>query len=155
MVISMDKVTGSASMETYGGHLNLSGASGKVVAKTMGGHINLEDITGSIEASTKGGHVNAELDPNPNTISSLETSGGHMELNIPANAKATIEVFVENDDIEDEDPHEILKSDFPSSKFDVDKDNGEIKATYVLNGGGAKISLKCTGGEVKIKKWNK
>jgi Toastrack DUF4097 len=152
--ISMEKVTGSASMETYGGHLSLDGASGVVVAKTMGGHISLEDITGSIEASTKGGHVTAELDPKPNTSSSLETSGGHMKLNIPATAKATIEVFIENDDIEDEDPKEILESDFPSSKFDVDRDNGEIRATYVLNGGGAKVTLKCTGGEVKIKKWN-
>jgi Toastrack DUF4097 len=153
--ISMDKVTGSASMETYGGHLSLDGASGVVVAKTMGGHISLEDITGSIDASTKGGHVTAELDPKPNTSSSLETSGGHMTLNIPATAKATIEVFIENDDIEDEDPKEILESDFPSSKFDVKRDDGEIRATYVLNGGGAKVSLNCTGGEVKIKKWNK
>jgi len=153
--ISMDKVTGSAKMETYGGHLTLDGASGKVVAKTRGGHINLENITGSIEASTEGGHVTAELSPNANTSSSLETSGGHMELKIPSSAKATIEVYVENKDIEDEDPNEILKSDYPSTKFDVDQDDGVIKATYVLNGGGAKISLKCNGGEVKIKKWNK
>lgn len=153
--ISMDKVTGSANMETYGGHLSLDGASGEVVAKTKGGHISLENITGSIQASTEGGHVSAELSPNPNTNSSLETSGGHMSLKIPASAKATIEVFVENDNIEDEDPNEILKSDFPSTKFDVDTDDGIIRATYVLNGGGAKVSLKCVGGEVKIKKWNK
>jgi len=153
--ISIDKVSGSASMETYGGHLNLEGASGKVIAKTMGGHINLENITGSISASTKGGHVNAELDPKPNTSSSLETSGGHMSLDIPSSAKATIEVLVENDDLDYEDPHEILKSDFPAAKFDVDKDNYEIRATYILNGGGAKINLKCVGGHVKIAKWHK
>ena len=153
--ISIDKVSGSASMETYGGHLNLDGASGNVKAITMGGHINLENITGSIEASTKGGHVTAELDPKPNTTSSLETSGGHMSLSIPSSAKATIEVFIENDDIEDEDPNEILKSDFPAKTFDVNKNAGEIKATYELNGGGSKISMNCVGGNVKIEKWNK
>lgn len=153
--ISMEKVSGSASMETYGGHLSLEGASGKVVAKTMGGHISLEDITGSIEASTKGGHVSAELDPKPNTNSTLETSGGHMTLEIPSSAKATIKVVLENDDLDYEDPHEILKSDFPAAKFDVDRDDGEIRATYIINGGGAKVNLKCTGGEVKIKKWMK
>ncbi|MCB0731870.1 MAG: hypothetical protein KDC88_12630 [Ignavibacteriae bacterium] len=153
--ISIDKVSGSASMETYGGHLNLDGASGNVKAITLGGHINLENITGSIEASTKGGHVTAELDPKPNTTSSLETSGGHMSLSIPSSAKATIEVFIENDDIEDEDPNEILKSDFPAKTFDVNKNAGEIKATYILNGGGSKISMNCVGGNVKIEKWNK
>ncbi|MDX1700422.1 MAG: DUF4097 family beta strand repeat-containing protein [Melioribacteraceae bacterium] len=151
--ISLDKVSGSAEMETYGGHLSLEGASGEVVAKTMGGHISLEDITGSIEASTKGGHVSAELNPNPNTSSSLETTGGHMDLKIPANAKATIEVFIENDELEDEDPKDILKSDFPAKTFEVDKDAGELKATYVLNGGGAEVSMKVLGGKVKIEKW--
>lgn len=151
--ISMDKVTGSANMETYGGHLNLEGASGTVVAKTMGGHINLENITGSIEASTMGGHVNAELDPKAGTNSSLETSGGNMELKIPANAKATIYVKLESDEIEEKDADKLVKSDFTATTFNIGED--EINATYILNGGGSKITLKCVGGEVKIKKWNK
>ncbi|MFZ1291142.1 MAG: DUF4097 family beta strand repeat-containing protein [Melioribacteraceae bacterium] len=153
--ITMEKVSGSAKMETYGGHLNLQSASGKVVAKTMGGHISLQDITGSIEASTEGGHVNAKLDPKANTNSSLKTSGGNMELNVPASAKTTIDVFIETDEFEKDEAGEILQSDFPSSKLDVDADEGKIKATYIVNGGGSKISLNCIGGEVKIKKWNK
>lgn len=153
--ISMEKVSGSAKMETYGGHLSLEGASGKVVAKTMGGHINLKNISGSIDASTEGGHVYAELDPKGNTNSSLSTSGGNMELKIPSSAKATIEVFIETDEFEKDEVEEILQSDFPSSKLNADGDEGKINATYVINGGGAKISMKCSGGEVKIKKWNK
>ena len=140
-------------METYGGHLSLDGASGEVIAKTMGGHISLEDITGSIKASTKGGHVSAELNPNQNTSSSLETTGGHMDLKIPATANATIEVYIENDELEDVDPNEILKSDFPAKTFDVDKEDGELKATYVLNGGGAEVSMKVVGGRVSIEEW--
>lgn len=151
--ISMDKVTGSAKMETYGGHLNLEGASGVIVAKTMGGHIKLKNITGSIEAATLGGHVSAELDPKLKTISSLETSGGNLELEIPPNAKATIYVRLESDDIDAKDADKLVRSDFEATTFNIGED--EINATYVLNGGGAKISLKCVGGEVKIKKWNK
>ena len=151
--ISMDKVSGSAKMETYGGHLNLEGASGDVVAKTMGGHITLENITGSIEAITSGGHVSAELDPKLKTNSSLETSGGNLELKIPASAKATIYLTLENDEIEDKDADRLVRSDFEATTFNISED--EINATYVLNGGGTKITLKCVGGEVKIKKWNK
>ncbi len=151
--ISINKVSGSANMETYGGHLSLEGASGEVIAKTMGGHISLENITGSIEASTMGGHVSAELDPKLNTTSSLETTGGNLELKIPANAKATIYVTLESDEIEENDADRLVRSDFEATTFNIAED--EINATYILNGGGAKISLKCIGGEVKIKKWSK
>lgn len=151
--ISMNKVTGSAKMETYGGHLNLDGASGEVVAKTMGGHITLENISGSIEAITLGGHISAELDPIVKTNSFFETSGGNLELQIPEKAKATIFVTLESDEIEEKDTDKLVRSDFEPTTFNIGED--EINATYVLNGGGAKITLKCVGGEVKIKKWNK
>lgn len=153
--ISIDKVSGSAKMETYGGHLNLGGATGKVIAKTMGGHINLENISGSIEASTEGGHVNAELDPKANSNSSLRTSGGNMLLSIPASAKTVIDVFIETDEFEKDEIENILVSDFPAAKINANGEEGTINATYNINGGGSKISLKCSGGSVQIKKWNK
>ncbi len=151
--ISMEKVSGSAKMETYGGHLKLKGATGDVVAKTMGGHINLEDITGSIEAITLGGNVSAELDPKLKTDSYLETSGGNMELKIPSSAKATIYLTLESDEIEEKDADRLVRSDFEATTFNISED--EINATYKLNGGGAKITMKCVGGEVSIKKWKK
>jgi hypothetical protein len=151
--ISMETVSGSAKMETYGGHLNLKGASGNVEAKTMGGHINLEDISGSIEAVTLGGHVSAELDPKLKTESFLETSGGNMELKIPSSAKATIYLTLENDEIEEKDADRLVRSEFEATTFNISDD--EINATYKINGGGAKITIKCVGGEVTIKKWNK
>jgi hypothetical protein len=151
--ISMNKVTGSVNMETYGGHLSLESASGDVVAKTMGGHINLENITGSIEAITLGGHISAELDPIVKTNSFLETSGGNLDLKIPAKAKATIFVTLQSDEIGEKDPDKLVQSDFEATTFNISED--EINATYVLNGGGAKITLKCVGGEIKIKKWLK
>ena len=151
--ISMEVVSGSAKMETYGGHLNLKGASGDVVAKTMGGHINLKDISGSIEAVTLGGHVSAELDPKLKTESFFETSGGNMELKIPSSAKATIYLTLKNDEIEEKDADRLVKSDFEATTFNISDD--EINATYKLNGGGAKITMKCIGGEVTLKKWKK
>lgn len=155
--ISLEKVSGSANMETYGGHLSLKGASGEVVAKTNGGHISLENITGNITASTQGGHIFAELSPSANTTSIMETLGGNIKLYVPKSAKTSINVFVENDNIEDDnvDLEKIVDSDFPSSTFDVDKNDGEINAKYMLNGGGSKISLKCNSGIVEIRKWRK
>ncbi|MCP5061819.1 MAG: DUF4097 domain-containing protein [Ignavibacteriae bacterium] len=155
--ISLEKVNSSAVLETYGGHLSLKGASGEVVAKTNGGHISLENITGNITASTKGGHIFAELSPSTNAKSIMETLGGNIKLYVPKSAKTSINVFVENDNIEDDDVdlEKIVESDFPSSTFDVNKDDGEINAKYILNGGGSEISLKCTAGKVEIRNWER
>jgi len=150
--ITMDKVSGSVYMKSNGGHLNLKSATGNVIAKTLGGHIKLKDISGSITASTKGGNIYAILSPKLNTESILETSSGNIELRIPGSAKTTIDVSVENQDI-DEDGNDFIKSDFPSLHFDVD--DGEIDAIYILNGGGSKVLLDCSNGKVKIRKWNK
>ncbi|MEE9432041.1 MAG: hypothetical protein V3V16_13415 [Melioribacteraceae bacterium] len=152
--INMEKVSGSAIMETNGGHLNLRSASGNVVAKTLGGHINLQNITGNIIASTHGGNIYAELSPGKNTQSSLETSSGNIELKIPPSAEASINVSVENAH-RHEDGNKYIKSAFPSSRFNIDEDDGDINATYILNGGGSKISLNCSNGKVTIWKWNR
>ena len=76
-----------------------------------------------------------------------------MELKIPSSAKATIYLTLESDEIEKEDADRLVRSDFEATTFNISED--EINATYKLNGGGAKITLKCVGGEVKIKKWSK
>jgi hypothetical protein len=47
--------------------------------------------------------------------------------------------------------YEIL-SDFPSQNFTKDQDQKEIRGTYVLNGGGERISLETVNGTIEIRK---
>jgi len=151
--VKVGKVSGSARLKTAGGDIDLRSASGTVEAKTAGGNIRLENISGSIVAKTAGGDVEAELIPSGKGPSELRSSGGNVILSIPSNAKVTIDATIElryewgrhRDDYD-------IHSDFKEESKTGDKDEQEIHAVYKLNGGGDRITLETTNGNIEIKK---
>lgn len=153
--VRVGKVSGSAYLRTAGGDLKLQGASGTVEAKTAGGDIELKSITGSIEASTAGGNVTADLIPSGKGESHLKTAGGDIRLTLPENAKANITATIRlRDDwgsSSRRSKYEV-RSDFPAATYDKDGDRDEIRARYVLNGGGETITLETTNGYIDIRK---
>ncbi|HTR82663.1 MAG TPA: hypothetical protein VMM58_13620 [Bacteroidota bacterium] len=153
--VKVGKVSGSAMLKTAGGDIELKSASGKVEAKTAGGNVQLENITGSIVARTAGGDVTAELIPSGKGDSELRSSGGNVMLSLPSNAKATIDATIRIRDQwrHGEDEYDI-SSDFPAETKTADKDDGEIHAIYNLNGGGDKIVIETTNGNIEIRKMN-
>ncbi|MDP1676873.1 MAG: DUF4097 family beta strand repeat-containing protein [Bacteroidota bacterium] len=153
--VRVGKVSGSAFLRTAGGDLNLKGASGTVEAKTAGGDIDLKNITGSIEASTAGGNVNAELIPSGKGNSKLKTAGGDVRLSLPENAKATIEATIrlrDNWGSSSRKSKYEIRSDFKAESYEKDEDREEIRARYVINGGGETIILETVNGYIDIKK---
>ncbi len=154
--VKVGKVTGSAQLSTAGGNVELRSASGGVTAKTAGGDIRLQDITGSIEAKTAGGDIRAELIPSGKGGSELKTAGGDIKLWIPENAKATIEaVIIIQDRWGSRRRKYEIKSDFKAGSYVEDKDEEEIRAKYVLNGGGEMINLETTNSNIEIRKLKK
>ncbi len=155
--VRVGKVSGNAYLRTAGGDLKLKGASGTVEAKTSGGDIDLDNITGSIEASTAGGNIVADLNPSGKGDSKLKSSGGDIKLMLPATAKATIEATIRLRDnygwnsSSKKSKYEV-RSDFPSLSYDVDGDRDEIRARYMINGGGEIITLETVNGYIEIKK---
>jgi DUF4097 and DUF4098 domain-containing protein YvlB len=151
--VAVRKVTGSASLNTSGGNIELSSASGKVKAHTSGGDIRLEDISGSIDAATSGGDVVAELKPSGKGDSRLASSGGEITLSIPENAKATIYATIRVDRSWRNRRGEYkIRSDFKAESYEDDEDAREIRAKYVLNGGGDEITLKTSNSDIQIRK---
>ncbi len=151
--VKVGKVSGGARLRTSGGDIRLMGASGNVDASTAGGDIDLRDITGSIEAKTAGGDIKAEMRPSGKGTSELKTAGGDIRLAIPDNAKATIEavIYLEGRWGSRKDRYEI-RSDFKAETHDLKGDGDEIRARYVLNGGGEKIYLQTTNSNIEIRK---
>ena len=150
--IEVGQVSGSATLKTAGGDITLRGAKGIVKAKTAGGDISLEDVSGSVQASTAGGDITAELLPSGTGRSTLSSSGGDLTLYLPANSKANIEAIIDlrgrwKDESEE---YEIL-SDFKAATYEKDEDTKEIRATYVLNGGGESITLETVNGNIEIR----
>ncbi|MEW5798228.1 MAG: DUF4097 family beta strand repeat-containing protein [Bacteroidota bacterium] len=155
--VRVGKVSGSANLRTAGGDVVLKGASGTVEAKSSGGDIDLKNITGSIDAKTAGGNIEAELNPSGKGDSELKTAGGDLKLYIPATAKATIEAVIRiRDDWGGSHRNKYdIRSDFKADTYDKRgnrEDTDEIRATYLLNGGGENIYLETVNGYIEIRK---
>ncbi len=140
-------------MKTAGGDITLDGASGVVMAKTAGGDLHLKNITGSVQGETAGGDVHAEIRPTGSGRSRLATAGGDVQLFVPENAKATIEarIRIRGHWKESKEDYSVI-SDFKATKYETDDDVHEIRATYVLNGGGELINLETVNGDIYVRR---
>lgn len=165
--ITADEVTKDAEMSTSGGDVELRRAGGRVELSTSGGDIELRESSGparastaggdivlrgvreNVRARTAGGDIQVELtEPSAQGSSDLRTQGGDVEIALPATASVTIEATIRLRGWDEEDNHQIL-SDFPAT--DQHRDRSEIRATYVLNGGGQSIRLEATNGSIRIR----
>jgi DUF4097 and DUF4098 domain-containing protein YvlB len=151
--IIVGKVAGKASLTTAGGDIEIASATGTVTAKTAGGNLDLDNITGSIIARTAGGDVVARLVPSGKGKSKLTTAAGDIKLYIPEHAKATINARIRvQGRWGDDDGEYHIKSDFKSDNYSTNEDDGDITATYTLNGGGEVISLETSNADIYIRK---
>ncbi|HEY3129929.1 MAG TPA: DUF4097 family beta strand repeat-containing protein [Acidobacteriota bacterium] len=151
--VTVGSVSGSVDLKTAGGNIRLRGGSGKITAKTAGGTLDIKNVSGSIEAKTAGGSIEAELIPSGTGTSRLQTAGGDVRLFLPENARASIEALIrlrgESGRVSGR--YEI-RADFPHQTLKRDDDAGEIRASYLLNGGGERISLETVNGNIEIRK---
>ncbi|WP_445664155.1 DUF4097 family beta strand repeat-containing protein [Fodinibius sp. AD559] len=132
--IDLADIEGDLNVRTSGGHISANNVAGTLQAKTSGGHIKLSDISGSIKAATSGGNITANL----NTVDQfvdLKTSGGNVNITIPKNIGVDLQ----------------LKGSFVQgtfNNFSGEMENNEVDGK--LNGGGAKVSARTSGGTVSL-----
>jgi DUF4097 and DUF4098 domain-containing protein YvlB len=150
--VKVGKVSGKATLSTSGGDIELKGSTGPVSAHTSGGDINIIDIYGSIDANTSGGDITAELHPDGKGSSKLYSSGGTIFLKLPENAKANIDARIRLHDWKRYKDEYDIRSDFKSETYVKDDDKREIRASYILNGGGENIKIETSGGNIEIRK---
>lgn len=163
--IDVGRIASGARITTSGGDIQLRSALGEVRASTAGGDLDLENVTGSVDARTAGGDIFVELIPSGSARSSMITQSGNIALHIDAKAAVTIEAQIRTDgrsgrsrrwarrggnDRDDDREYEI-RSDFNSTEYEEDE-SGDINAVYVLNGGGARITLETRDGNIDIRR---
>jgi hypothetical protein len=151
--ISLNGAGGDVSVSTGGGNVNVKVASGKVKVSTGGGDVDLKDITGRITASTGGGEITAELKPSGKGDSKLSTGGGNIKLYVASDAKATIEatISISKKWSKNVKKYKIV-SDYKADSYEEDEDEEEIRAVYLVNGGGEKITLSTSNSNIHILK---
>ena len=93
-----------------------------------------------IDASTSGGSIKARLSRQPRGDSRLSTSGGGITVHVAANVGLDIDAHTSGGDVDSDVPVTIL------GKQDDSSLNGK------LNGGGPKLVLRSSGGDIRLQK---
>jgi len=150
--IDLKNIKGNANVETSGGGINVENFDGKldavtsgggITAKgnlgdsrliTSGGGITLNSASGNVEAETSGGGITADIRKLGNRLT-LSTSGGSIDVKMPMDQGMDLD----------------LKGD--RVQVAMNNFNGVVEDDRVqgkLNGGGIPVSMRTSGGRVRI-----
>jgi DUF4097 and DUF4098 domain-containing protein YvlB len=152
--IVVNNCSGQTDASTQGGDISAEHITGELSARTMGGGIEITDLQAGATAVSMGGDISIEMTlkdmKKPHKIQA-ETTGGDLNITLPARLPATINAEVRlnrrsgnrND----------IFSDFPLTKMSPDETGDRIiRSKGEINGGGDPIDLKTNGGSIYIKK---
>jgi hypothetical protein len=132
---------GRLQAKTTNGDMRIEEVKGNVDLATTNGEIQMMGVSGEVSARTTNGSVVAEIRrvPPRGTIG-IETTNGNVEAYFSKDLKATLEATTTNGRVSIAFP--ILRAGVMTSK--------SIRGT--IQGGGAKISLEATNGNVEVRR---
>lgn len=135
--IQAQEIDGSLDAETSGGRIHVSEVSGDIDVRTSGGRIRVREAGGEVRAKTSGGPIDVRFSGPPE--GRLETSGGSIEVAVPVDQGFDLEAETSGGRVElDDDLH--LEGESERSRI-----SGKV------GGGGRPLSLKTSGGNVRIR----
>lgn len=136
--ITLTNTRDNHELRTSGGQISVTDAVGDFLAKTSGGDIELRNVRGPVNCATSGGNIDIELTDQFEGIRA-KTSGGDIVVHANGNIAADLKASTSGGRV---------RLDMPVTL------NGVIKPTRVegtLNGGGERIHLSTSGGDIAIK----
>ncbi|MBN2090958.1 DUF4097 family beta strand repeat protein [candidate division KSB1 bacterium] len=153
--IQLQNLKGTIEAHTSGGDIDGNTLSESVNLHTSGGGITLKNVQGALEAKTSGGDIDVEITTTdfskPHGVQ-LHTSGGNIDLTLPAKIPATILAEIQLGRSSQLKRYDIY-SDFQLTKNTVEEDGNKIiRGQGEINGGGDQILLKTSGGNIRIHK---
>jgi len=135
--LSARNVVGNLELRTSGGSIRADAIRGDVDADTSGGDVRLVRADGRIKANTSGGSVKCSL-VGANREISATTSGGDIELALPRGTAGNVEASTSGGEI---------KSSLPVTASVIKE--GRLEGS--LNGGGALIRARTSGGNISLR----
>jgi DUF4097 and DUF4098 domain-containing protein YvlB len=157
--VELRDTVGAATLHTSGGSITAEGVSGNIELRTSGGSIHAENIKGDVDAATSGGDVrllgvDGKIRGNTSGGSmrcslvganrgiSATTSGGTIELTLPRTTAGNVEATTSGGQID---------SDLPVTSTGRLQDS---RLVGTLNGGGASIYARTSGGSIRLRAAN-
>lgn len=126
------------SLVTGNGGVDVENVTGSVEAETTNGGITAEDITGSFKATAVNGGIRVEMAAITGDVELAVTNGG-VRLELPADARATLDATCVNGGISVDDAFALQATE-----------NTRRRVTGTLNGGGPRITASTVNGGVEI-----
>jgi DUF4097 and DUF4098 domain-containing protein YvlB len=147
--ILIDSTRRGGTISTEGGTISLLYTSGPTRLVSGGGDITVRQAAAPVNAETTSGDIAITIDPESKTETvAAQTGKGNVILNVPPTFRADIEATITtNDPTED-----TILSDIPGLSITREQVGGttRVRAVGKINGGGEKVVLKSTGGDIRI-----
>jgi DUF4097 and DUF4098 domain-containing protein YvlB len=138
--ITIGDAAQSVDAKTSGGSIDVKRASGDLKLHTSGGSISVDEALGSVQADTSGGSITARMTRQPRGSSRFSTSGGNVTISLASNIAIDLDAKTSGGDVESTIPLTVLGT----------QAEGSLAGT--INGGGPTVTLRASGGNIKIKK---
>jgi hypothetical protein len=135
--IRAERVAGDLRAHSSGGPVEAEHVRGDVDARTSGGSIEVRDAGGRVYARTSGGSVRVGFAGTP--AGEVHTSGGGIEVEIPAGAGVELDARTGGGRVVVEPPLELAG------------ESGRSEARGAVNGGGAPLRLSTSGGDIQLR----
>lgn len=154
--IDFGEVRGSVRAQTGGGGIRIMYVSGPMEVESNGGSICLTRVAGTVQAATSGGTITAWINPDAPSgggqvrlsgASQLSSGTGDIVVYLPRNLAANIDATVVNGS----ERHIEADSALRLTIQGPGNGNGPVHAMATLNGGGAPLKLRTTGGKIRLK----
>src|SRR5712664_3279019 len=154
--IDFGEVRGSVDAQTGGGGIRVMYVAGPMELESSSGSICLTRVAGTLQASTSGGTITAWINPEAPPgggnvrlagASQLASGNGDIIVFLPRNLAANIDATVINGGEGHIEADPALHLTVQASA----NGSGQVHAMAVLNGGGAPLKLKTTGGKIRLK----
>ena len=138
--IRLGNVAGAVAAKTSGGSIRIGDAGAAVEARTSGGSIEVAGAGGAVQARTSGGSVEVGFAGQPERDSQLHTSGGNVTVYLRDDFQADLTASASGGRV---------TSDLPEVTPNNSAGRGRLEQS--LNGGGPELSLRTSGGSVRIR----
>ena len=153
--IDFGEVRGSVRAQTAGGGIHVIYVSGPMEVESNGGSICVTGASGTVQAATSGGSITAWINPSVLTQggvarleapSQLASGTGDLIVYLPRNLAANIDALVANGTGQHIEADSALHLTMQGPLSGL----GQVRAMGVLNGGGAPLKLRTTGGKIRL-----
>jgi hypothetical protein len=133
-----EQVSGNVIAESSGGGVDVAEVGGNVDASSSGGGVHVEGATGRVDAESSGGSVSAVLAADNTEGANLSSSGGGVRVQIDPSARFSIDASSSGGSVSCDLP---VRREGKKSRTSLRGD---------LNGGGAALRLRSSGGGIRI-----